>query len=325
MAIFERPEQRASREAHAWQARLRGEPGQRDRDKFQRWYGADPANSAAFDRISADWTEAYGQLARTNVGRARIGLPERSRQFRPRRYALAAASLALLFAIGMLVIRPGSPRTEIFATAIGEIRTVTLPDDSRVTLDTHSRLAVRFRSEERRVELQEGRARFFVRPQAGRSFVVEAGEGEIVVSGTVFDVSLAGDGATVALIEGGLEVHVSASATAETGRRRLQVGERVVLRPQGQLQEGTPASNAELSWPSGMLEFRNTPLRDAIAEANRYSSRQITISDPSIGELRVTGTFRAGDTAGLARSLAAAFVLRSDFEPRGSIVLRPPR
>jgi transmembrane sensor len=74
-----------------------------------------------------------------------------------------------------------------------------------------------------------------------------------------------------------------------------------------------------------MLEFRNTPLRDAIAEANRYSSRQITISDPSIGELRVTGTFRAGDTAGLARSLAAAFVLRSDFEPRGSIVLRPPR
>lgn len=316
------PDDRASSEAHAWHALLRGQPSSSERAEFERWYSEDPANRQAYDRIDMDWTERYGLLAQTSAGHNRAGLARPDRP-RFRGYAMAAAALAILLLAAVLLVRPGTEpaaRAEIFATAIGEIRTVTLADDTRVTLDTGSRVAVRYGERERRVELQEGRARFDVRSLADQPFVVEAEGGEIVASATVFDVSLASGGATVALIEGDVEVRGPVSSA----RRRLRAGQRVLVHPQGRLEDVLPASQAELRWPSGMLEFLNTPLEQAVSEANRYSSRRIRIAEPATARLRVTGTFRAGDTLGLARSLAAAFSLRVEEVPGGEIVLRPP-
>jgi transmembrane sensor len=72
-----------------------------------------------------------------------------------------------------------------------------------------------------------------------------------------------------------------------------------------------------------MLEFRNTPLVEAIAEANRYSARKIRIGNPAIARLRLTGTFRTGEALSLARSLAEAFSLRVDELPGGDMILLP--
>lgn len=325
MTTFPRPDERASSEAHAWVARLHGEPSARDRSEFERWYALDPLHREAYDRVAADWKNSYGLIAQTSAGRSRAGIPAPSQTPRSFQAAAATACLAILLAVSLLLFRPGTEtaaRAEVIATGIGEIRTVTLPDDTRLTLDTGTRVAVRFSDEERRVELQEGRARFAVR-DASRPFVVEANGGEIVGSATVFDVRLAPGGATVALIEGEVAVQGPATGAAMSEQRQLQVGERVIVHSQGGLEEVVPASRAELSWPSGLLEFRNTPISAAVAEANRYSSRRIVIDDPAIAPMRVTGTYRAGDTAGLARSLAAAFSLRTEEMPGGHILLRP--
>ena len=81
---------------------------------------------------------------------------------------------------------------------------------------------------------------------------------------------------------------------------------------------------AERLWPAGMLEFDSTPLREVLAIANRYSQRPIKVGDPSLGELRVTGGYRLGDPAELAKTLAAAsgLIVR---EERGSLVLARKR
>jgi transmembrane sensor len=319
------PDERASREAHAWLARLQGDPSSRDRSEFERWCNEDPAHRQAYERVAADWRESYGLLAHTHVGRGRAGLAERSRRPRAFGLAVAAASLAILLAASLLMFRPGAEsaaRAEVITTAIGEIRTVTLPDASRLTLDTSSRVTVRYGDQERRVELHKGRARFAVRA-ADRPFVVEAEGGEIVGSGATFDVSLPPGGATVALIEGQVDVQGPLAAVGTAEQRTVRAGERVLVHPGGRLEVVVPASRAELRWPSGMLEFLNMPIGEAVAEANRYSSRTIRIADPAIAALRVTGTFRAGDTAGLARSLAAAFSLRAEASGEGDIILRP--
>jgi transmembrane sensor len=305
---------------------MHGQPSPRDEAEFERWYGGHPSHRQAYDRIAADWADRYGMLARTSVGRHRAGIPRRERA-RPVGFLLVAASFAVLLVASLLLLGPGTEpaaQAEVIATAIGEIRTVTLPDDSRMTLDTGSRVAVRYRQEDRRVELQEGRARFTVRDSPNHPFVVEANGGEIVAQGTTFDVSLAPGGATVALIEGEIEVQVPARESPTLAGRRIHAGERVLVHSNGDLRDVTPASEAELRWPSGMLEFLNTPLGQAAVEANRYSSRKIRIGHPAIARLRLTGTYRAGDTAGLARSLAAAFSLRADEQPGGDIILLPP-
>jgi ferric-dicitrate binding protein FerR (iron transport regulator) len=67
----------------------------------------------------------------------------------------------------------------------------------------------------------------------------------------------------------------------------------------------------------------------AVAVANRYSNRKIVISD-DIAQLRVTGAFRAGDTAGLAKALATAFDLSLSLDSSGDLILssrerQPPK
>jgi transmembrane sensor len=72
-----------------------------------------------------------------------------------------------------------------------------------------------------------------------------------------------------------------------------------------------------------MLSFEAGRLDEAIAEANRYSTAKIRFTDPAIGGLRVTGAYRAGDTHGLARSLASSFDLQMTSDARGDIILAP--
>jgi transmembrane sensor len=124
----------------------------------------------------------------------------------------------------------------------------------------------------------------------------------------------------VALIEGRVEVN---SRTVMTSRgRALRPGDRVAITPEGLLEEAVPVTSAELRWPTGMIVFENTPLAQVAAEANRYSQSRIVLGDVAAGRLRVTGTYRAGDTIGLARSLAAAFALTLQVMPSGEILLR---
>lgn len=70
-----------------------------------------------------------------------------------------------------------------------------------------------------------------------------------------------------------------------------------------------------------MLQFDNTPLTQAVAEANRHSRTRITLAAPSIGELKISGAFRAGDAGAFAESLAAAFSLHLERQPDGTLVL----
>jgi transmembrane sensor len=72
-----------------------------------------------------------------------------------------------------------------------------------------------------------------------------------------------------------------------------------------------------------MLQFDGIPIEAAVAVANRYSNRKIIISD-DVAQLRVTGAFRAGDTPGLAKALAAAFHLSLSVNSAGDLILSNP-
>lgn len=313
-------------EAAAWLARMRGPDRERHRGAFEAWRHSSPAHARAYDEASEIF-EASSVLRQGDVAKRRE-LPSAARRGWRVGYALAAAVVlvALISAVFLSGARTlVTPRPDgwsaQYATAAGETRQIELPDGSHMTLWGGSAADVAFNDAERRITLRSGHGRFAVAHEQ-RPFRVAAGPAEVVAHGTLFDVSLSGGRARVELIEGSVEVSYSAPHPGNSGRRvrRLQPGQQFVVGDPLQSQRA-PASAPQARPASAMLQFDGTPLADAVAEANRHGGSMIRLADPSIGTLRVTGAFRAGDADGLATALAAAFRLRIERLSDGTLVL----
>ena len=322
MALF-RTKGRIRREAADWLARKGAGADGEDHAAFERWYRTDRRHAEAYDRLAAIWSAADRIAApRTVEASEDPAVPAR----RPRRRTAFALAACLVAGIGIVLVllasgpwlsdeRRSAPLS--YASALGEIRQVALPDGSGLILDSASRVDVEISGSARLLTLREGRARFIVAHES-RPFIVRAASNEVVATGTVFDVSLIENRLAVVMLEGSVEVRPQSG----DGVRRLQAGDRL------EIGENPPerrrASRGEVRWPSRMLEFDDTPLREASALVNRYSRTQLRLGSDRIGALRVSGAYRAGDVAGFARSLAAAFGLRLETQPDGTILLAEP-
>lgn len=320
------------RQANDWFVRVQLEEGF-DRDTFEIWR-ADPINAAAYDEV----VKAVGQtdIAATSelVATSRLRRASVFERHSGAAHALAAGlAVVTLLGTGVWFDRSGYFETpqavadgSIYATRIGEVRVVTLPDGSKVTLDTDSVLRIAFSSSERRLRLDAGRARFDVAHDAARPFIVTAGGGSVIARGTVFDVRLTPAGVSVVLLEGAIEVRNRRGGGTGTdpdtsSTRRLAAGQQISFVPSDPLPPPQPARPADLRWTSGMLSFDDARLADAVAELNRYSARKITLAAPALGELKLSGGFRAGDVDRFAEAVALTFGLDVVAQPGGGIRL----
>jgi transmembrane sensor len=310
-------------QAAAWLARVRG-GGADDQRAFKEWYQADPSHAAAYDAVLDSW-EISEWVGATPLAQARANLARTNRRRRYLVGALAATVAAILLAFGAysagLVGRDPKAPVE-FASRTGEIRTLVLDDSSRVTLDSASLVKVAYSRDERRVFLSRGRARFRVAHDQLRPFIVATPAGLVIAHGTVFDVALDRGRATVALLEGSIEVRSPPLAGRRPSSRMLSPGQRVVLQG-GDVPPPTHSSKADVDWPHAMLSFENAPLGEVVAAANRFGLARIVLSDPALARLRFTGTFKVADGEQLASLLATAFDLELARSDDRTFVLSP--
>lgn len=310
------------REASTWLARLECGGGPEVEQAFRRWYEADPAHAAAFERVRRSYVSA-GLLRHSEHARERSLSPQTIPvSSPPPRWAIAAALAAVLLVPGAILVLQGglSPiearNTLLLATAVGEIRQVALEDGSKITLDTATRIEVDLGRSERRAVVREGRARFEIAPDS-RPFIVETASTRVTSGPAIIDVERVGDHMRVEVLSG------SATASLDRGQQASSVT----------IGAGHGFSNGQQSdpylltadrsaWTRGMLQFDGTRLSDAVALANRYSERKIILA-AGAEQLRVTGAFRAGDIPALATSLAQAFDLKLDRTRNGDFRLAP--
>ncbi len=243
-------------------------------------------------------------------------------QERPReqRFAWAAAAALALLVAGCLYLRgagilgPAGTEAVMLTTNVGEIRQVRLADGTKLTLDTATSVEVEVGRSLRRAVIKTGRARFDL-AQADAPFVIEAGNTTVTAGNGVLDVAKLAEQSTVDVLAGNADVR-SAEQPSNNGVG-LAAGEGAIA------VSGAPvrkhASGAS-DWTRGMLEFDGTPLAAAVALANRYSEQKIVLED-GLGQLRVTGAFRAGDVAALASALAEAFHLSVMRNEKGNLIL----
>jgi transmembrane sensor len=210
------------------------------------------------------------------------------------------------------------------ATILGEVETRRLGDGSQATLGSDSRLDVRLSRHERRVELHQGEAIFDVAKDPDRPFVVHAGTRQVVAVGTRFSVRRDGRGLRVVVTEGTVRLQ-SAGGDARKPSSLLPAGSVAQVDAGSAWLRSMAVADAEqlLEWRDGLLVFRDTSLRDAAAEFNRYNARKIVVGDEQVGALRIGGHFRWDNLDAFVRLLERGFPVRAEVDAE-RIVLRSP-
>lgn len=302
MSLSTAPTEKALAEATSWFARLKKhDVPQGDMDAFQTWFGT-ADNKAAYDVVDAFWRDSERVKANPAIQDAVAAALARTSRPKANPLKTRGAILGLGLAFGALVLTASfflSPRT--YSTEVGEQRTIRLADGSTMTLDTNSKATVRLARARRDITLGQGQALFEVAHDATRPFVVTAGKTSVTALGTQFDVRREAAGATVILVRGAVEVRERDGAKGRVWR--LAPGQRVstaaaVTRPT--LVDGAAAT----SWTTGRLVFHDVPLRQAVAEFNRYERRRIELQNGPWDEDRISGAFDVDDTNTFVGSVA---------------------
>ena len=333
-----------TQEAADWHARLRSESlSEVEEARFRAWLSGNPARRREFDEVSDLWDKLEGVAQSTEVLAelhrvAKPTAPERVSRRAVLGWALAASVAG---AVGFVSWKR-LLATETYSTGVGEQRSVPLSDGSVVTLNTSSQVRVRFSSGQRRIEVLHGQANFEVAKNPDRPFIVSAGDGEVLALGTVFDVYRRTHDIVVTLIEGrvavvpdvpagesGATVGLVASAIAPSAAKLAEAhaivitaGEQVTYGARGR---APVRKNADLhrvaAWRSRKLDFADTPLAEAIVEANRYSRLKIELRAPQYADAKISGIFDAGRNEALAEGLRAYFGLQVERPVEDLIVL----
>lgn len=339
-------------EAARWLTRLQeSTPSLDETARWQQWMSRDPAHARAFWRMEEVW-HGFEEMERPALLPPEVVARDTydgtvpvsewlQRQPTARRGgqawwpALAACFVVLVAAGSWVAMRQTA--TEIIETRVGENRTVTLSDGSKVSLGGRSRLEVAFRPERRELTLSAGEALFSVAKDARRPFLVRAGTATVTAVGTLFNVRRGTGRVVVSVIEGRVLVQPMAPTISlpwlndlerfapvksNGSSEPLDAGHRTVVSRSG-FGETVKLRDASLDtrWRSGQLSFEDEPLHYVVEDVNRYARKPIVIDDADTAQLRVSGTVLSEHIDGWVASLATAFGVEAT-EDDGEIRLR---
>ncbi|MFQ6574347.1 FecR family protein [Pseudomonas sp. UM16] len=275
-----------SDDALDWQVLLHsGNATEAERVRYQRWRALSPAHTQAAQEAEALW----GDLGQTRAASELTAAVPRQR-----RWGSALAASLVLALIGYGGWQQAPALLADYHTRVGQQQRITLADGSQVLLNSGSALSVDFSSGQRRVTLKVGEA-LFEPADDPRPFVVEAGGEAVQGSGAVFSVRRDGSHNRVVIAQG-----------------QAQIGERVLT--------STPDARAQTAWQRGKLIFNGKPLREVLAELERYQHGRIVLSDQTLGAMQVSGVFDLDDPQGLLRTLEQRYALKVTYLPWLAVV-----
>ncbi|MBW8199869.1 FecR family protein [Flagellimonas abyssi] len=214
------------------------------------------------------------------------------------KYVGYAACVLLMVALAYTLVSPNEQleekysQTILASTSIGENKTITLSDGTKVTLNANTTFSYpeKFSEESRDVSLQ-GEAFFDVAHNPEKPFKVATGNGmNIQVLGTVFNVKSYPEDQNVetTLVSGKVKV-------VEEQNQKT-----VVLAPS---QRATYVKDADklivdnvqttkfTAWREGKLIYDETPIRQVISDLKRKYKVDISVESPGIMDYKYTGEF----------------------------------
>lgn len=270
-----------------------------ERQAFQQWHDAHPLHAFEYAAMLEIWDVA-DHLPRTASAAPVLAFKPRSRV---RRYAVAAAlCLAALPLAAFTGWQAGwLPNSYERFEATQGLRQVTLSDGSQVELNLGTELVYSNYKDQRRVTLKKGEAFFNVSHDSAHPFVVRAGEGQVRVTGTQFNVWKYGDQVRVMLLAGSVQI----ASDAIHSSMPLTPGMQASYQPGDATPRVRPFSpnDSALAWRQGKLILDNLALADALPLINRYLSKPVMLADAGTGAIRIGGIYNLSEVNNLIPSL----------------------
>lgn len=191
-----------------------------------------------------------------------------------------------------------------YRTALGEQKTIALPDGTNVILNTGSLAEVEYDAKERIVTLHKGEAFFDVAPDRKKPFSVKTDKGAVTAVGTAFSVRIENAKIDVLVQEGRVAL-IPAKSKTEQGPLDLgQIAPMEVSAGQSvQFAQKVESINVvekaamdkHLDWRDGMLSFKGDTLEEVTKELARYSDIKIEITNPELREKKIVAYYQVGE------------------------------
>lgn len=289
-----------------------------------------------------------------SLGERKIGSPRRNASSGPPRqgllrklrdskfgYAAAAGLAAATMATTLVLFGVVSHSRQghfAYSTAPGERKEFTLHDGSRVTLDADSALNVDFAPDRRSVKLARGEAFFQVAKDKARPFIVSANGNRVRAIGTEFDVRIGDRRMVVAVVEGTVQMtsptinHSSAAGdtrppgeadgspdpSTETATR-ITAGQAFSYADDKGVERlpNSDSTSLATAWLGGRRQYRNEPLKDVLADVDRYTGKHFELANAATGDLQFTGTLDVNNSDAWLRALAIALPVKITPKPNG--------
>ncbi|MGQ7934734.1 FecR domain-containing protein [Paraburkholderia sp. D1E] len=295
------PQHIALRAVEWWMELQSGENTRALQLALTRWRAEHPDHERAWQHICSVSSRfrglavaGTGSAGASSASAARAAL---TRTGTTRRRASAKVRATLLFAGGATWIAsehvPWRAWSADARTALGERRTLTLADGTRMTLNTDSAVDIRFSGAERRVRLIKGEIMIATGRSRGerRPFIVETAQGSLQPLGTRFAVRQQSALCRLDVFEGAVRISpLDAPGLAPV----VRAGQRARF-TRDEVSAIEPISENDAAWTDGLIVASGMRLGDFVSELDRYRAGHLSC-DPSVAGLRLSGTYPLADT-----------------------------
>lgn len=290
-----------------------------ERAAFDRWLKSDPSHADEYQAMLEIWLVSEhlpGQTAQSAPPQP-VAEPRR-RTVRPS--MATAAAFLFLSASTLLSWHQGWVPNSVQRYQADEApRTVTLADGSHIQLNQRTTLWFANFRDRRSVTLTEGEAFFDVQHNADHPFIVNAGTGDVTVTGTQFNVWKYREQVVVTLTEGSVKV-----------RNKADISEQIAyLTPGLQARYGNSvdapqiarANPDALAWRDGKLVFNDLPLAEALPLINRYLDKPVLLANRDTANLHIGGIYDIRNLDEMVQALPKVLPVKLSRTADGNTVI----
>ena len=316
---------------------LQGELSPEENVRFGEWLAASPVNRETYEQLLNMWKEEMAdysmyrqadetqgweafqrKLQSTQEEKPIIARRGFGRQPSRLRHWSIAAVLVLLTAGTALWYISGKDEGLQYETAIGEQRTLSLPDGSTLVLQSNTRVRVagNYNKTTRTITLLGGKASFDVAHQQQRPFVVEMDAATVKDIGTSFTIDKSPDSITVAVSQG----KIAFTEKVTGAMRELGAGEAVCLYTS--LERRGEVRASKTIEDSTSLRFDNAVLTTVISALEKRFGRQILLGDTSIAQRRLTVHLDGESFDDALKTICFSLHLQYSMEANGTILVK---
>ncbi|MEM6781823.1 MAG: FecR domain-containing protein [Pseudomonadota bacterium] len=217
-----------------------------------------------------------------------------------------------------------------YSAGVGETQRVELSDGTIATLGADTKLNIEYYPDKRVVHIESGAALFDIVSEEARPFSVKSNGLIATALGTVFEVRSNGGVMRVGVAEGRVLVShpqiINGEVSEFVTRRELQAGQQIAATKRHGLRRVESISLERVgAWRQERLIYKGATLAEIVADANRYSRKDIQLKDISSEILakEINASFHASDIDAMIGALPDLYPVTIDESIENMVHIRP--